>query len=125
MRSCACLPRLALPGDSVLYLLLPAHAATFGVGVVLLARQGPVRSAYPGLRSLPGGHVEEPERLAEALARELRERIGVTPAALTYLGRLWGTHPDAANPATYRMLRGAEWDVAEPTMIEDEHTEMV
>jgi NUDIX domain len=48
-------------------------------GTVLLAKRSLHRKAYPGLWSFPGGHVEENEPLLEALARELREEIGIVP----------------------------------------------
>ena len=41
-------------------------------GMVLLARRGPHRSAYPDRWSFPGGHVEQDETLTEALVREVR-----------------------------------------------------
>jgi mutator protein MutT len=94
-------------------------------GAVLLARRSPARSTYPGLWSFPGGHVEDGETLVEALARELREEIGVTPTAFTYLGPLWDAHLEVADSATYYMFSVTEWDGGEPTMIGDEHTEML
>lgn len=46
-------------------------------GRVLLAHRSPTRSAYPDVWDLPGGHVETGESELEALARELREELGV------------------------------------------------
>src|SRR5436309_1462601 len=48
-------------------------------GTVLLARRSAGRQAYPNRWSFPGGHVEAGESLDDALIRELREEIGVTP----------------------------------------------
>jgi mutator protein MutT len=44
---------------------------------VLLCHRAPDRRWYPGVWDFPGGHVEEGERPAQALRRELAEEIGV------------------------------------------------
>ena len=53
---------------------------------VLLGLRSATRRAYPGVWDLPGGHVEPGESTVDALARELREELGieavVEPAAL-------------------------------------------
>lgn len=54
---------------------LAASAAVFRGPLVLLARRGPGPAS--GLWSLPGGHVEPGETLAEAARRELKEEVGV------------------------------------------------
>ena len=48
-------------------------------GRVLLAHRSPGRRWYPDVWDLPGGHVEPGEDEHEALARELREEVGVVP----------------------------------------------
>ena len=59
------------------------------LGVSVLVREGGrvllvkrARSPLQGYWSLPGGHVEGGERLAEAAAREVREETGVVVADL-------------------------------------------
>jgi 8-oxo-dGTP diphosphatase len=84
---------------------------------VLLARRGPHRKAYPGLWSFPGGHVEPNETLDEALIRELREEIGVTPTHCVSAGSI----ADPNDPAIYHMYAVTAWDGGEPAMIGDEH----
>jgi 8-oxo-dGTP diphosphatase len=46
-------------------------------GAVLLVHRSPTRRAYPDLWDLPGGHVEAGESELQALAREMREELGV------------------------------------------------
>jgi 8-oxo-dGTP diphosphatase len=90
-------------------------------GTVLLARRSPQRNSYPGLWSFPGGHVEENETLAEALVRELREEVGVTPTRFKCLGTISDPNADGV---TYHMYSITAWDGGEPAMIGDEHTEL-
>lgn len=44
---------------------------------VLLCHRSPRRRWYPGVWDLPGGHVEPGELPGAALARELREELGI------------------------------------------------
>lgn len=92
--------------------------------VVLLARRSPHRSAYPGLWSFPGGHVEHRETLTEALVREVREEVGVTPTIFSLLGTISDPNSFETDPATYHMYRLAAWDGGEPALMGDEHTEL-
>jgi len=48
-------------------------------GRFLLGKRSTRRKAYPGVWDLPGGHVEAGEAVEQALVRELREELGVTP----------------------------------------------
>jgi 8-oxo-dGTP diphosphatase len=93
-------------------------------GTVLMARRSLTRKAYPGLWSFPGGHVEKGERLPEALDRELREEVGVTPVDCRLLGSIADPNATADDPITYHMYVVTAWRGGEPTMVDDEHTEL-
>jgi 8-oxo-dGTP diphosphatase len=94
-------------------------------GTVLLARRSPHRRAYSNLWSFPGGHVEEGETFSEALARELREEVGVIPTSYTPLEPINDPNSEATDPVIYHVYAVTAWDGGEPTMINTEHTELV
>ena len=59
---------------------MPHHVvagALVGPQGVLLVHRHPDRRYYPDCWDFPGGHIEPGESAANALARELREEIGV------------------------------------------------
>jgi len=62
--------------------VLAVSAAVFRKGRVLIVRRA--RAPLIGHFSLPGGGVEVGETLAEALARELMEEVGVTAEILAF-----------------------------------------
>ena len=48
---------------------------------ILAEKRKPDRRVAPGVTSLPGGHVDAGETIAHALARELREELGLVADA--------------------------------------------
>ena len=93
-------------------------------GNVLLACRSPQRKAYAGRWSFPGGHVEENESFADALARELREEIGLTPIEFGYLETIVDPNCPPTGPAIYCLYSVTPWQGGEPRLIGDEHTEL-
>ena len=93
-------------------------------GMVLLARRSPQRKTYPGLWSFPGGHAEPGETVLEALVRELREEVGVTPMRLRYLASIRDPNTAPDDPATYHVYAVTGWIGGEPRLVGDEHSEL-
>ena len=93
-------------------------------GMVLLARRSAQRSSYPGLWSFPGGHAERGETTREALIRELREEVGVTPTETSFLVSIRDPNSAPDDPTTYHMYAVTGWSGSEPRLVGGEHTEL-
>lgn len=84
-------------------------------GRVLLGRRSPFRAWLPGVWDVPGGHCEPGETPEQALVRELREELGVTPLAWQHLA----TANDAG--VTLHLYRVSRWDGAPRNAQPQEH----
>jgi 8-oxo-dGTP diphosphatase len=91
---------------------------------VLLAKRSPRRKAYPDLWSFPGGHVEEHESFSDALLRELREEVGVTPIEFECIRFITDPNTTVDDPATYHMYAITAWEGGDPKILDDEHSEL-
>ncbi len=104
----------------------PVEAATALIrrdGRLLLARRSPAKRFFPNCWDLIGGHVEPHETAAEALVREVREEVGVTPTRFAPLDPLSVTAPGTPG-ATYRLFHLTAWTGGEPRLLGDEHTDL-
>ena len=93
-------------------------------GEVLLARRGSHRTIHGGLWSFPGGHQEPGETLPDALIREVREEVGVSPTRFVFLVSLADPNASEAGLATYHMYSISDWDGGEPALVGNEHSEL-
>ncbi|HXP04614.1 MAG TPA: NUDIX hydrolase [Stellaceae bacterium] len=93
-------------------------------GRVLLSRRSAARRTYPNCWSFPGGHVEPGESLDEALTRELREEVGVTPTSSRKLGTLAEPAPCLNGEVVYHFYAVSDWAGGEPRLVGDEHSEL-
>jgi 8-oxo-dGTP pyrophosphatase MutT (NUDIX family) len=90
---------------------------------VLLARRSLRRSAYGGLWSFVGGHVEDGESLSAALLRESQEEAGVIPTGFSFLASISDPNAPQIDPVIYHLYAVTAWEGGEPHPVGDEHTE--
>lgn len=93
-------------------------------GRVLLAHRSPDKRAYPGVWELPGGVVEAGESELDALARELREELGVRIAtdSASHLCRL--TVRPAGEPALLSAWLVRDWHGTPANVAPEEHVDI-
>lgn len=89
---------------------------------LLLGRRAPHRRAYPDCWDVIGGHLEPGETLAQALVREVREEIGLTPTRFRPAGELAEPYPERYGRARLHFFTVTAWDGGEPRMLGNEHT---
>jgi 8-oxo-dGTP diphosphatase len=97
-----------------------ACAVIFRDDRVLLGRRSASRRYYPGVWDLFGGHVRPGEAAADALARELREELGIVP--LDVAPSLVVDEPDPAThgPGVFHVFLVTRWR-GEPVLTNAEH----
>ena len=52
---------------------------------ILAEKRRATKTLAPGATAIPGGHVENGERLEQALERELQEELGIAPLDIRYV----------------------------------------
>lgn len=115
-------PVLSLCSNPVMHVVV--CGALVENGAVLLVHRSPTRRAYPDLWDLPGGHVEAGESELQALAREMREELGVHIVAesASRLGH-WhaGSGEDAVHVGVWQIR---DWVGSPTNRAPDEHDDI-
>ncbi len=93
-------------------------------GRLLLGFRSPHRRSYPSCWDVLGGHLEPGETPEEALVREVREEVGLTPTSFRPVGELPEPYPELYGPARLHFFAVTAWDGGEPAMLGDEHTQL-
>jgi len=91
---------------------------------MLLARRSPERLFYPGVWDVIGGHCEKDEAPGDALVREVKEEIGVTPRTVKEIAVLAEPHPAEHGEARYHIFLVTSWTGGEPRLRGSEHSEL-
>jgi mutator protein MutT len=111
-------------------------------GRVLLCHRNSSRANYPDVWDLPGGHVDAGETIADALARELAEELGIVvepptdPAWMTlaadglelsvFLVDTWEGEPHNASPDEHDDIRWVRMnDLADLDLADSSYEEML
>ena len=93
-------------------------------GHVLLGFRTADRKTYPNVWDVFGGHVEDGETIEEALVRELREELNITPTEFTYLESLNKNLPEKNAIYTYHFFRVTAWSGNGPSLVGTEHSQI-
>ena len=93
-------------------------------GRVLLGLRASHRRNRPSCWDTIGGHVEPGETADQALIRELQEEIGITPTTFAHFTTIETTESDGVSPALWHLFSVTGWDGGDPTIANDEHSEI-
>jgi 8-oxo-dGTP pyrophosphatase MutT (NUDIX family) len=93
-------------------------------GKVLLGLRALTKKSWPGHWDTIGGRVEDGESLEEALVREAREEVGVTPIEFRLVATVRERRPDLYGDALHHVYAVTRWQSGEPANVCDEHTEL-
>jgi 8-oxo-dGTP diphosphatase len=92
--------------------------------LVLLGRRAANREFYPDVWDMLGGHLEPGETSEQALVRELREEIGVTPTAWAPLGGFRESLPGGNGSIVLHLYAVTSWNGAPRNLSTEEHSEV-
>ena len=93
-------------------------------GKVLLGLRAPSKKVWPRHWDTIGGRVEAGESLDEALIREVREEVGVTPTQFRLIATVRERQPELYGDALHHVYAVTRWEGGDPANICDEHTEL-
>jgi 8-oxo-dGTP diphosphatase len=89
---------------------------------LLLGQRSPTRTFYPGVWDLFGGHIEPGEHPEQALIRELREELGITPTQWIHVETLMESVPERDEEIQYHVYLVLAWSGIPVNQQPDEHT---
>ena len=92
--------------------------------LVLLGRQVANREFYPDVWDVLGGHLEPGETREQALVRELREEIGVTPTTWASLGEFRASLSGGNGSIVLHLYAVTSWNGAPRNLSSEEHSEV-
>jgi 8-oxo-dGTP diphosphatase len=93
-------------------------------GKVLLGLRAPTKKSWPGHWDTIGGRVEDGESLEEALVREAREEVGVTPVEFRLIATVRERRQEIYGDALHHIYAVTRWQGGEPANVCDEHIEL-
>ncbi len=91
---------------------------------ILLAKRSSERALYPGVWDVIGGHCEEGEAPSDALVREMKEELGVTPCVFEEVAILAEPQPAQHGEAQYHIFIVTAWADGEPQLRGSEHSDV-
>jgi len=92
--------------------------------LVMLGRRAANREFYPDVWDTLGGHLEPGETSEQALVRELREEIGVTPTAWESLGEFRESLSGGNGSIVMHLYAVTSWNGAPRNLSPEEHSEV-
>jgi 8-oxo-dGTP diphosphatase len=90
---------------------------------VLLGLRAPWKRSWPGHWDTIGGRVEPGETLDEALVREVREELAVTPTVFRLIATIRERQPELYGDALHHVFAVTRWH-GDATNASDEHSEI-
>lgn len=93
-------------------------------GKILLGLRAPSKKVWPCHWDTIGGRVEAGESLDDALVREVREEVGVTPARFRLIATVRERQPELYGDALHHVYAVTAWQGGEPANVCDEHSDI-
>jgi 8-oxo-dGTP diphosphatase len=91
---------------------------------MLLARRSTERPFYPSVWDVIGRHCQGDEAPSDALVREVKEEIGVTPGTFEEVAVLAEPQLTEHGEARYHIFLITAWEGGEPCLQNSEHSEL-